>query len=92
MKMVTSEEGQGLKNGKKGSTPGSPQLLQPNGQGAESSEDEREGKYWSQVKPSFASSFPNYRVCPSIRFLDPPPPPLLSILYMTLFFCYLGLG
>ncbi|XP_023323298.1 REST corepressor 3 [Eurytemora carolleeae] len=44
MKMVTSEEGQGLKNGKKGSTPGSPQLLQPNGQGAESSEDEREGR------------------------------------------------
>lgn len=50
MKMVTSEEGQGLKNGKKGSTPGSPQLLQPNGQGAESSEDEREGMYWSQVR------------------------------------------
>ena len=44
-----------------------------------------------------------YRVCPRKRFLDPPgpPPPLLSILYKTiyfqqiyyhLFFCYLGLG
>ena len=50
MKMVSSEE-QGLKNGKKGSTPGSPQILHANGGlGAESSEDEREGKEFFLMK------------------------------------------
>ena len=48
--MVSSEE-QGLKNGKKGSTPGSPQILHANGGlGAESSEDEREGKEFFLMK------------------------------------------
>ena len=32
------------------------------------------------------SDIPRFRVCPSERFLDPPPPPLLSILYMTIYF------
>ena len=33
----------------------------------------------------FGSVLVNDWVCPSIRFLDPPPP-LLSILYMTIYF------